>query len=286
MKKLIEFACLSSLLLGLSACSSYFYSSLSSSDPVGEMNERNEFVQENDSVSITYSFNGENAPVKISIYNKLDEPLFVDWQRSALIVGDVSTSYFHENATIKGKTESHSTGEAYKLSRRYTLTDNSSSGSFSGEVQMPKGVESIPPKSRIESVMLELDNLSFKDIPNHEYEKQPFAKSNSELVSLRVREYTEEDSPLRFRSYLALYTTYPNGDKKEYRSFERSFYLSTLVKAGNVAPSNFLAIQKGDGNYFYVHDYKKGRNAGLIIGAVAIGTAGIVLETTLDPYND
>ena len=205
---------------------------------------------------------------------------------SALIVGDVSTSYFHENATIKGKTESRSSGDAYKLSRRYTLIDNSSSGSFSGEVQMPKGMESIPPKSRIESVMLELDNLSFKDIPNHEYKKQPFAKSNSEVVSLQVREYTEDDSPLRFRSYLALYTTYPNGDKKEYRSFERSFYLSTLVKAGNVAPSNFLAIQKGEGNYFYVHDYKKGRKAGLIIGAVAIGTAGVVLETTLDPDYD
>lgn len=286
MKKLIVFTCLLSLLLGLSACSSYFYSSLSSNDPAGEMNERNEFVQENDSVCITYSFNGENAPVKISIYNKLNEPLFVDWQRSALIVGDVSTSYFHENATISGKTESRSSGDAYKWSRRYTLTDNSSSGSFSGEVQMPKGVESIPPKSRIESVMLELDNLSFKDIPNHEYKKQPFAKSNSELVSLQVREYTEDDSPLRFRSYLALYTTYPNGDKKEYRSFERSFYLSTLVKAGNVAPSNFLAIQKGEGNCFYVHDYKKGRNAGLIIGAVAIGTAGVVLDSTLNPDYD
>ena len=44
-------------LLGLSACSSYYYSMLNSNDPVGEKNERGDFVQENDTVSsVVFSF--------------------------------------------------------------------------------------------------------------------------------------------------------------------------------------------------------------------------------------
>ena len=60
---------------------------------VGEKNERGDFVQENDTVRISYRFWGENAPVTITIYNKLDEPLYVDWGRSALIIDDVATTY-------------------------------------------------------------------------------------------------------------------------------------------------------------------------------------------------
>ncbi|WP_160217493.1 hypothetical protein [Parabacteroides distasonis] len=42
------------LLLGLSVCSSSYYSMLNSNDPVGEKNEGGDFVQENDTVHISY----------------------------------------------------------------------------------------------------------------------------------------------------------------------------------------------------------------------------------------
>ena len=81
MRNLLYLFVFAALLLGLSACSSYYYSMLNSNDPVGEKNERGDFVQENDTVRISYRFWGENAPVTITIYNKLDEPLYVDWAK-------------------------------------------------------------------------------------------------------------------------------------------------------------------------------------------------------------
>ena len=101
MRNLLYLFVFAALLLGLSACSSYYYSMLNSNDPVGEKNERGDFVQENDTVRISYRFWGENAPVTITIYNKLDEPLYVDWGRSALIIDDVATTYDPKVASVR-----------------------------------------------------------------------------------------------------------------------------------------------------------------------------------------
>ena len=87
----------------MSSCSSYYYSVLESNDAVGEKNDDKDFVIENDSVCISYCFYGEDAPISITVYNKMDEPLFVDWQRSALIIDDVATSYYQRrcNAALR-----------------------------------------------------------------------------------------------------------------------------------------------------------------------------------------
>ena len=235
-------------LFSLSSCSSYYYSVLESNDTIGEKNGNRDFVIENDSVFISYCFYGEDAPISITVYNKMDEPLFVDWQRSALIIDDVATSYYQEKAPIQGQTES-----SY-----------------------------IPPKSKVESTPLRLSNFPFDQIPKDQYTRQKFAKSNSSVVTVRVKKFTEEDTPLAFRSYLSLYTADQDNGKRKYSTFESSFYVSQLIKTGNVSPASFDAGKKQAGDFFYVHNVK-GADAGLIVGAVAIGAAGIVIESTLTP---
>lgn len=269
-------------LFSLSSCSSYYYSVLESNDTIGEKNGNRDFVIENDSVFISYCFYGEDAPISITVYNKMDEPLFVDWQRSALIIDDVATSYYQEKAPIQGQTESSYSGDAYRWNRNYSLTDGYSAGSFAGEIALPKGGSFIPPKSKVESIPLRLSNFPFDRIPKDQYIKQKFAKSNSSVVTVRVKNFTEEDTPLAFRSYLSLYTADQDNGKRKYSTFESSFYVSQLIKTGNVSPASFDAGKKQAGDFFYVHNVK-GTDAGLIVGAVAIGAAGIVIESTLTP---
>lgn len=269
-------------LFSLSSCSSYYYSVLESNDTIGEKNGNRDFVIENDSVFISYCFYGEDAPISITVYNKMDEPLFVDWQRSALIIDDVATSYYQEKAPIQGQTESSYSGDAYRWNRNYSITDGYSAGSFAGEIALPKGVSFIPPKSKVESTPLRLSNFPFDQIPKDQYTRQKFAKSNSSVVTVRVKKFTEEDTPLAFRSYLSLYTADQENGKRKYSTFESSFYVSQLIKTGNVSPASFDAGKKQAGDFFYVHNVK-GADAGLIVGAVAIGAAGIVIESTLTP---
>ncbi len=271
------------MLVGLlTGCSSYYYAVLSSNDSGGDRDERRDFVQETDTVRIAYSFNGEDAPVSICIYNKLDKPLFVDWTRSALIIDEVATPYEDGKAVIEGETLSSSYATTQQTDRRYSDTYASGRERFPAQVTLPAGVSFLPPKTKIEKSPLRLADFPFDKIPNDAYRKQSFAAVDGSSVTMRVKEFTEEDSPLYFRTYLTLYTDAAPGGQPQVMTFERSFYVSKLFKAGNVSPSSFSRDQQEAGDFFYVHKVK-GANAGIIAGTIAIGVAGIAIEATLGP---
>ena len=67
------------ILFLLWGCSHYQYIAIT--DDVHQ-NKEQQFVIENDTAKIVYSFQGYNLPVTVQIYNKLDQPLYVDWNQS------------------------------------------------------------------------------------------------------------------------------------------------------------------------------------------------------------
>jgi hypothetical protein len=70
----------------LSACSKYQYVFI---DSHLSQNEKKEFIVENDTVTIKYSFAGVNFPITLSIYNKLQKPLYIDWGRSVVVLNGI-----------------------------------------------------------------------------------------------------------------------------------------------------------------------------------------------------
>lgn len=79
----------------LSSCSHYQYVSIDSNL---NKNENKEFLVDNDTVTIKYAFSGENLLMAISIYNKLQHPLYIDWRRTKVILngGQINDSFYHE----------------------------------------------------------------------------------------------------------------------------------------------------------------------------------------------
>lgn len=77
------------VIIFLSGCTRYQYISVSSNLP---QDDNNEFVIENDTVLIKYSFSGENLQVKATIFNKLQQPIYFDVERSAVIINDYQIS--------------------------------------------------------------------------------------------------------------------------------------------------------------------------------------------------
>ena len=53
-----------------------------------DKNKENEFVFENDSVRINYEFSGQNFRVKYNIFNKLNKPLYINWDNSSVAIND------------------------------------------------------------------------------------------------------------------------------------------------------------------------------------------------------
>ncbi|MDH6534243.1 hypothetical protein D0T51_06480 [Parabacteroides sp. 52] len=266
MKKIALYtSILTVLLLSLSGCTSYYYSILDSTDRnhLISRNNTGEFIQENDSVRISYNFYGEDAPIHITIYNKLEEPVYIDWTRSAIIIDEVATSYYEGIAPIQGDT--------YIYNNPAT---SSSQGSFSGGIAFPHGINVIPPQARIENTPLTLSNLPFKQIPKKEFTKTSFPVEDSKQLTIYLKEYTEADSPLYFRSYLTLYTEREDGLLSKPMVFERSFYVNKLIRAGHTSPSSFLGNREIPGDLFYVKEVK-GRNLGIGV-AIAAGLAASI----------
>ena len=51
-------------------------------------NENNEFVAENDTLRITYTFTGVDFPVTFTVFNKLQQPLYFDAGESRIVMND------------------------------------------------------------------------------------------------------------------------------------------------------------------------------------------------------
>jgi hypothetical protein len=73
-------------LILLSGCTSYQYVYIDSNL---KKNEIKEFVQETDSFKIKYNFSGQNFATKITIENKLNKPVYIDWGKTTLIINDI-----------------------------------------------------------------------------------------------------------------------------------------------------------------------------------------------------
>jgi hypothetical protein len=83
-------------LLILTGCSSYQYVYI---DSHLKKTETKEFIHETDSFTIKYAFSGENFGVDITVFNKLDRPIYIDWNRSTLIINGIQEdgSFYNDN---------------------------------------------------------------------------------------------------------------------------------------------------------------------------------------------
>jgi hypothetical protein len=115
-----------------SSCKSYQYLTLSARDQ--SINLENKFIRESDSFRVAYDFSGRNGPLVVHIYNKLAEPIEVDWRRSSLIIGDQPIPLSPSELKVNGE-----------ISR--PSYSRSSSATIQAEIEQPVGLEFIPPRS-------------------------------------------------------------------------------------------------------------------------------------------
>jgi len=80
----------------ISACSRFQYASVNSYLP---KNGSGEYIVENDTVAIRYSFAGQNLSLSLNIYNKLRQPVYLDLERSLIVLNDeqINGSFYGDN---------------------------------------------------------------------------------------------------------------------------------------------------------------------------------------------
>jgi hypothetical protein len=217
-------------LLGLlTSCSTYQYVTLES--PI-KSEKSSAFVIENDTVRLTYDFSGKQGPVTIGIYNKLKVPLYVDWSKSALIIGDERIPYYNNNSTINADlTSSGLRSSTYRT------------GSIEGVITNNDVYSFIPPQSLAKESQLVLKSNLFS------LSKFPSTLEKNRVNGMKVTSFyfTRETSPLNFRSFLTL-STDQNFNTPIY--FDHSFWVSKVLET--LAEPKYFIPQ---GDRFYIRGY-------------------------------
>ena len=207
-------------ILILTSCrTSFNYAQMNSDNPYIEKDENGNFISDSDSLNITYSFYGENAPVSVAVKNKMCRPLYIDWNESVFRFGDNEENIFSPAAYM---------GEEEKT-------------------------ELIEPYSEKKRVLLEISNLDLRKIDTFFVEPQPIKKSNGKTVKLKRLYFDEESTPLYINSTIALRI---GGKDEKPLYYEQDFYMSSIIKNCAFKPEKLDGYANGRGDCFYIVNYK------------------------------
>ncbi len=198
-------------ILILTSCTSYQFASLSSNLPKSQYND---FFYENDSVQIVYSFEGSNCDLNIDIFNKLDIPIFINWNRSAFVINGKSHTLNPDYNGFYGSS----------LTSNYVINDDGTKT----ESFHPNQFEFVPPKSQISISKQSIISSNFLNTSTSESSKRIIVNDNeSTPVYANEHTFSVQDTPIKFRSYIT-YTEAPQS--KNSHSIESFFWISGVFK--------------------------------------------------------
>src|SRR5215217_1328600 len=264
MKQILNLGMAALCVASLSSCSSYYVSTLAGTN-IKKNAQTGTFEMENDTLAISYNFSGENAPVKISVRNKLTVPLYVDWSRSSLIYKGEAIGYIPDST---GFSASYSSVTPNWQIRQYA------DGDINGKVGRPKDVSFIPPGSGIKSTVVFMNSPIFKALPDSVHNQPEYVRYGTHKVKVRARDFSKEDSPVTFRSYLTLFIS--KGDPDKSFAVDNEFYVARSVK--RTSKPDDLTTSVGD-TFYTVTKNKGGYVAlGVITGGAFIWAASASLD--------
>ncbi len=189
------------------------YQVLETTSPDTKVNNDN-FVFENSEVKINYNFWSNGGSISFFIFNKLDEPIYIDWNKSHLVYNGSSYEYWFDSEETKSfyssatQTNSYTFGQAIvdiitnestingtADSYSRTSTSRNKIGVASSTKFKPKQIIHIPPKSGIQVSKFSISKSPYYD-----------CDFNLKLIisrkEINTASYSKDDSPLKFRNYL------------------------------------------------------------------------------------
>jgi hypothetical protein len=249
----------------LASCSVYRYTTVESKSI--QKNDRAVFSEENDTMRIEYDFSGFGGPVSIMIFNKTNQPLYIDWRRSSIIVNNKAISYFNPNVRIDGTISSQS----------IQLTNQVVDGQaiISADLRTQQGSTFIPPQTYTQNTYVYLTSFVDPRIPIKQMKREKLQIKQFKY-HLWKADFSETNTPLFFKSYLTFMLGDNNG---QYFSKQHNFYIASSTKT-SLNPED-LYNNKIPGNTFVI---RSPTGFDTFVGVTAI-LGGITLAAIAAPDN-
>ena len=186
------------------------------------------FIHENDSVKIIYSLWAENGVLAFTFFNKLSNPLYIDWSKSSLIINGKKNNYWNDEIYTSSYTKSTDNYSKLYTYNPYLLFQKNGYSYTDTKTSKSEKITFIPPKSFVSICKFSVDyknNLTTNDLKI----------KNNNVVLKRIFNY--DISPVIFRNYI----TYSSDENITDLNFiDDHFYLSSINEfSSNDDISNF-----------------------------------------------
>ncbi len=187
-----------------------------------------DYVYENDSMRVTYAFWGIDGVMAMTIENKSDHDLYVDWGRSACIMNKTQLSYWVD--------EMHKDKVSYYRNYVYTgptVIPGKAKGEVSGVPIRTKTMKDvrlskIPAKQSLaESAFYLFPIEHYNEIDNPNLTVKKSSDGKGKKVDVWEKTYNMDSSPLMFRNYMVL--SY-HDDLTEHFVVDNGFYVSKFTE--------------------------------------------------------
>ena len=196
-------------------------------------------AMDNDTLTLRYNFASERGLMQLSIVNKLNKPLDIDWKRSSFIIGQDKVDYWSDVSDV------NLTGTSSRYSRY------ASPISLGGTITKQEPIAFIPPQTKLEKkqfIVVPQGSVRLTGPSTTEQEKAKWT-DRKKPVDIVNYAYSADQSPLTFRNYLTLSTD---------KDFKTEFIIDTKFWASDVKvlPRDQILSQKStssyDGRNYYV----------------------------------
>ena len=215
-------------------------------------NQNGFYVYENDSVKIIYSFWQKGGLMTFAIYNKLDQPLFVDWKKSAYIDNWVKLNYWIDE--VKSEGTSTSDGLYYEgplLKPGYAIS-RTGRASITSTVKIER-ITFIPPKSYYFRSQFFIFPINFYQLSADTKYNEVDNKGNSKKKTKVYKQtFTKKTSPLVFRNYLTLSLS-----EDFYTEFyvDNEFYIEEILEMDKKHFGQYRIDETKSGKFFIKDKY-------------------------------
>lgn len=197
MKKFIQISSiikLSLLSLFISGCSTTtfyeVYNVTSTSDV--QLDTVAGFISENNDIRLNYNFWEDKGIMYFTVYNKAKKPLYIDLNRSHLILNDRSFDYFRNSETSNSSQTNSSSIQIVEKGEKKTVSYSTQNAT----VVKDKPVYEIPPHSYIV--------INYFNLVDSKYVNCKLFNPKTFPATFR---FDADSIPLRFRNYITYSTT-------------------------------------------------------------------------------
>jgi hypothetical protein len=210
------------LVLVISSCARYQY--LDYAIPENQALQQGVYSFENDSIKFSYTFYGLNTNVALTIENKTDAPIFIDWNHSGLVYNGKSLK-LNEDRVLMTTVITQSPPEFFDNNRTVITTDRVNH-STNANMLLPTG-------QFVSDAIVALRSRPIDQNDNATGTLQIVPQQNGSS-SRQVYVFERTTSPMRFQFF---FTIKFGIDQSVSQSYAHPFYLR-FMEESRTAPGN------------------------------------------------